>query len=195
MREAEEAAYADEFKRKEELRIKIAVEKERERKKLEKMLAEAELERQRSHDEKQKEKQSELETILNEIQNKAVEDYLKKVNEKKRISELYKKNREVWRSGLTESLEQVKQNYKNLLMNSIPEKIEEELSEQEEDIEKYLKIIKKKAAELSKKKAKELLKSHPKSSIDTYIDYFSYNPNDLVSILGKFFIYCWISFG
>ena len=86
MREAEEAAYADEFKRKEELRIKIAVEKERERKK-----RLAELERQRSHNEKQKEKQSELETILNEIQNKAVEDYLKKVNEKKRISELYKK--------------------------------------------------------------------------------------------------------
>ena len=199
MRQAEKEQADYEQKRNEQIRIQTAIERNRELTKLEKEKEEALLEEQRKEEEAQrieKEKRAALEKALNEIQQRAVEDYIRKREEKISESEVYTKNRNKWREQLAESLETAKNNYKKKIMQqTILEEDEQEKQEEpaaqivfvepeiDMDMKKALRNIKKKAAELAKKRAREIMKNNPNNSVENNIEYFQFNPDDLVSIM------------
>jgi len=203
MRQAELEQTAYEHKRSEQIRIQTAIERNRELTKIEKQKQEEVLQEQLKQEEEQRiqiERRDALEKALNEIQQKAVEDYIKKREEKISQSEIYYKNRSKWREQLSESLEMAKKDYKQkIIQQTILEEDEEEKEEEKEENEKpdiaffepelnlemkkALKNIKKKAAELAKKRAREILKNNPNNSVENNIEFFQFNPDDLVSIM------------
>lgn len=213
MREAEEVARLEELRWEEELRVQLAKEQDREHKKIEKAQAER-LKLEEEQKRIEKEKHDSMEKAFNEMQQKAVDDYVRKLGEKRRMTELYSKNKTEWRLALAESLEQAKQNYKLKMqqMNIIEEngstqnstssfsiqknsedsleesdkKLNEEVNEV--NMEKSLENIKRKASSLAIKRAKELKRQHSKCSIEDNSPENFFNPDDLVSILNDFSI-------